>query len=158
MVLAPRLLELVEGGSRLLVGKARVSVTRAKFVIVRPGIEIGELPGRLEQEHLLVLTVHLDGGGDCGELAHRRHGAVNRAAATPARAQAPAHDVFVIVYEACLGKCLVGPVSHDRIVRTGTAYEPEGGQKRRLSRARLAREHGEARCEGNRGVFDEGDV
>ena len=77
---------------------------------------------QIEQEHLLVLAMHLDGRRERGEFANRGHRAVNRAAATPGDAQATTHDVLVTVDETGLGERLLGTVAHDRSIRTSTAY------------------------------------
>ena len=122
---------------------------------MRPRVEIGELTCRIEQEHLLVLAMHLDGRRERGEFANRGHRAVNRAAATPGDAQATTHDVLVTVDETGLGERLLGTVAHDRSIRTSTAYELESGEQGGLSRAGLAREDGQTGRKGDCRVLDE---
>ena len=116
-----------------------------------------------EQALVLVLAAEVDGGPHARrELAHARHAPVKLHAPAAVGAHAPAHDrsVFVVAAQEETSLHLEGvrALAHHSGVRALPHQQLDGGEQRRLARARLSREHGEAGGGLDGGVPNERDV
>ena len=149
---------ILGGGKRLLVG-----CERGRHGLSRPGVEHLDVGLDGKEALVLVLAAEVYGGPHAGgELAHAGHVSVYLHAAAAVRGDAAAHHAAVGVSsaheEAALDAEPVCPLPDGRHVRALSHQQLYGREERRLARARLAGEDGEAACRLDGGVVDEGDV